>query len=575
MFLEQRQSGFSQRAPALAVGVLLFTLAPVKLPAETPTIKSILPLAAAPGKTTEVVIEGQRLAGVTGLWTTFESKISIVEAGKREESRLRLRIDIPEKTPVGIGAIRAAGPGGLSNLELFLIDDLPASTPGAKNTSAENAAAIEPPCAIDSRTTTDHRDYYSFRARAGQRLSFEVMAQRIGSRLDPILRILDSAGREVAFSDDSAGADSRLAWRCEQEGEYLIELRDVIYRGGDGFTYRLRAGDFPLVSAPYPMRAEQEKSTKISIAGPDCAGVESRNVQLPGGSSGRAFSLGARFPGGASSSFVTLLSSDLPELLEKEPNNRAESAGTLQPPCAINGRFANGGDRDFYQIAGKKGTRLVIRGETRHSGSPTDLYLRLEKPGGGKIAEAEDRSYDPGKDKEKGKNYYFEEGVLNYTFPEDGRVILMVEDLIRRGGPEHVYRIEVRHGQGDFSLELEETLYSSAPGGDLKVKVRCRRNGYDGPIELVAEGLPGGTKPGKARIGKGTDSAELKITLEKDLQPGSMGTFRIFGTPADGGRARRIEARTREALRKTFPRLFHPPRILDGLAAFAVTEAKK
>jgi hypothetical protein len=303
--------------------------------------------------------------------------------------------------------------------------------------------------------------------------------------------------------------------------------------------------------------------------------VEPRDVQLPRGSSGRAFSLGARFPGGESSSFVTLLSSDLPELLEKEPNNQAESAGTLQPPCAINGRFANERDRDFYRITGKKGTRLVIRGETRHSGSPTDLYLRLEKPGGDKIAEAEDRSYDPGKDKEKGKNYYFEEGVLNYTFPEDGRVILMVEDLIRRGGPEHVYRIEVRRGQGGFSLELAETLYSSAPGGDLKVKVRCRRNGYDGPIELLAEGLPGGTKLGKARIGKGKDSAELKISLEKDLQPGSLGTFRIFGTTADGETVCRVEARTREALRKTFPRLFHPPRALDGLAAFWVTEAKK
>lgn len=572
MFFEQSQAGISRQALPLVI-VLIFLCG--TLLGKPPTIKTILPLAAAPGKITEVVIEGRHLEKVTGLWTTFDSKISLIEGEKREGNRLRLRIDIPPETPVGIGAIRATGPGGLSNLALFLIDDLAARSPGANNTSVESASAIEPPCAIDSRTAADRRSYYSFKARAGQRLSFEVMAQRIGSQLDPILRILDHSGREVAFNDDSAGADSQLAWRCEKEGEYLIELRDVIYRGGDDFTYRLRAGDFPLVSAPYPMRAEQEKSTKISIAGPDCAGVEPRDVQLPGGSSGRAFSLGARFPGGASSSFVTLLSSDLPELLEEEPNNRAESAGALQPPCAINGRFANEGDRDFYRIAGKKGTRLVIRGETRHSGSPTDLYLRLEKPGGGKIAEAEDRSYDPGKDKEKGKNYYFEEGVLNYTFPEDGRVILMVEDLIRRGGPEHVYRIEVRRGQGGFSLELAETLYSSAPGGDLKVKVRCRRNGYDGPIELVAEGLPGGTKPGKARIGKGKDSAELKITLEKDLQPGSLGTFRIFGTTADGEKAFRVEARTREALRRTFPRLFHPPRALDGLATFWVTEAKK
>ena len=127
-----------------------------------------------------------------------------------------------------------------------------------------------------------------------------------------------------------------------------------------------------------------------------------REVRLPEGSSGRAFSLTARLPGGKSSSFVTILSSDLPELLEQEPNDQAKSANALEPPCAINGRFSEVDDGDYYRIDGKKGTRLVIRGETRLSGSPTDLFLRLEKPGGGKISEAEDRSYDPGKDKEKG-----------------------------------------------------------------------------------------------------------------------------------------------------------------------------
>ena len=545
------------------------------LGAKPPKIRTVLPLAAAPGKTTEVVITGEGLETVTGLWSTFASKVSIVDGHKRDGRSLRLRIEIPQETPVGIGAIRARGAGGLSNLALFLVDDLRSEDAGGDNTSASSALAIELPCAIDSRTTTDLRDYYSFRARAGQRVSFEVMSQRIGSNLDPILRILDSDRREVAFSDDSIGADSRLAWHCEKDGDYLIELRDVIYRGGEDFPYRLRAGDFPLVSAPYPMRAEQAKPTKISIAGVDSAGVEPRDVQLPGGSSGRAFSLAARLPGGKSSSFVTLLSSDLPELLEKEPNDKAASAIALVPPCAINGRFASRGDRDYYSISGKKGLRLMIRGETRRSGSPTDLYLRLEKPGGEKISEAEDQSYDPGKDKQKGKNYYFDEGSLDYTFSGDGKVILMVEDLTRRGGPEHVYRIEVRPTRGRFALELVDTLYHAPAGGSFKVKVLCRRNGYDGPIELDTAGLPTGAKAGKARIDTGKNSAELDISLGKELQPGSVGTFRILGTTRAGDQAFQVEAGTREALRKTFPRLFHPPRVLDGLAAFAVTEAKK
>ena len=572
MIFRKSHDGVSRRALPL---VLALVLLGGPLAAKPPKIRTVRPLAAVPGETTELVITGDGLETATGLWTSFDSKSSIVAGEKRDGKSLRIKLTISAETPVGIGAIRVAGPGGLSNLELFLIDDLAVRTVSEDNTSASTAISLDLPCAIDSQTKAEHRDFYSFKARAGQSLSFEVMSQRIGSALDPILRILDADGRELAFSDDAAGADSRLAWRSEKDGEYLIELRDITYRGGESFSYRLRVGDFPLVSAPYPMRAEQAKTTKVAIAGESSAGVEPREVRLPGDSHGRAFSLATRRPGGKSSSFVTLLASDLPELLENEPNNQAKSAARIRHPCAINGRFSSKGDRDYYSIEGQKGERLLIRGETRLSGSPTDLFLRLEKPGGEKIAEAEDQSYDPGKDKNKGKNYYFDEGSLDYTFSENGTVILMVEDLTRRGGPEHVYRVEVRPSRGRFSLELSDTLYHAPAGGDFKVKVHCRRNGYDGPIELEADGLPPGTKAAKARIDKGKTSVELNISLGKNLQAGFIGTFRIFTTIQIGKETERLEAGTREALRKDFPRLFHPPRALDGLAGFAVTARKE
>ena len=282
MINEHHPAGFSRRASLLAL-LLLLSWAP--LTAKPPKIRSILPLAAAPGKTTEVVITGENLETVTGLWTTFGSKTTIVPEEKRNAKKLRIRIELPKETPVGIGAIRAIGPGGLSNPRLFAIDDLPTRTAGAKNGSASDAHAIEAPCAIDSQTLTNQVRYYSFKASAGQELSLEVMSQRLGSGLDPVLRILDSSRRELAYSNDSLGADSQISWRAEKDGTYLLELRDVTWRGGEGFEYRLRIGDFPLVSAPYPMRAEQGKPAKISIAGVGSAGIKPREVLLPRDSS--------------------------------------------------------------------------------------------------------------------------------------------------------------------------------------------------------------------------------------------------------------------------------------------------
>ena len=190
MIFEHTQAGFSHRAIPLS---LLLILLSGPLLAKPPKIRSLLPLAAAPGQTTEVVITGENLETVTGLWTSFESKTSIVAGEKRNGKELRIRIEVPKETPIGIGAIRATGPGGLSNPRLFAIDDLATRPAGTENTSASGALALEPPCAVDSQTKTGQVHYYSFKARAGQGLSFEVMSQRIGSNLDPVLRILDSS----------------------------------------------------------------------------------------------------------------------------------------------------------------------------------------------------------------------------------------------------------------------------------------------------------------------------------------------------------------------------------------------
>ena len=57
-------------------------------------------------------------------------------------------------------------------------------------------------------------DFFRIAVAAGQRVSFEVLGRRLGSGLDPVLRLRDSAGRELpgAYSDDAPGlqTDARL-----------------------------------------------------------------------------------------------------------------------------------------------------------------------------------------------------------------------------------------------------------------------------------------------------------------------------------------------------------------------------
>ena len=72
-----------------------------------------------------------------------------------------------------------------------------------------------------------------------------------------MLRLLTADGRELAFSDDepATGADSRFSHKFDAAGDYYLEIRDIRYQGGAAHRYRLRLGDFPLPSVPYPLAA--------------------------------------------------------------------------------------------------------------------------------------------------------------------------------------------------------------------------------------------------------------------------------------------------------------------------------
>jgi len=75
-------------------------------------------------------------------------------------------------------------------------------------------------------------------------------------------------------------------------------------------------------------------------------------------------------------------------LAELEPNDEPESATKILVPSVINGRFAKPKDRDYYEFEASKDQRLVFSGKTRSLGSPCEVFMRLEKADGGKVADA-------------------------------------------------------------------------------------------------------------------------------------------------------------------------------------------
>ncbi len=546
--------------PLLHAALLLVLIPASVAHCQPPTVSHLLPVGIQPGKAVDVVFHGAALAGPTGVWSDLPLTAELtpgIEGNGTQPGSVSYRLTIPADTPPGVAGIRLATGQGISNLKLLLVDDLPSAIDSGNNQSPELAQSISLPMAVDGYCDGETSDFYKISVEAGQRVSVEVFARRLGSPLDPVIRLLTLDGREVAYSDDepSTGADSRFAHTFEAAGDYLIEIRDIRYQGGGNFRYRLRIGDFPLLSVPYPLAVQKGQSAGLQLTGPGVQLSNSVAVTVPEQVSGDRLRVSAG-TGAQGAAWVTLVASDMPEQLETEPNDTPDRGTAVTIPGAINGRFEVAGDQDYYQFSATKGQRIVFAGQARSLGSPADLYLRLYNADGGVLAEAA----DPGN----------AEGSLNYTFPDDGTYRLRVEETNHRGGFDFAYRIVATPYQPGFSLAAEAEKVDAPQNGVFVVKVTAARRDYNGPITLAVEGAGGGAKLQSNVIPEGKPETTMHVTLGSSLTPGTINTLKIIGTAKVGEADFSTTASTLGALRGTFSGLPYPPAAFDGTLALGV-----
>lgn len=166
-------------------------------------------------------------------------------------------LNLPAETPAGMRWVSPAVGGQAANEFAVLVTGL-AITAEAPVTAAPAAGAAEAnlvataqpitiPTVINGRIDIlGEIDRFVFEAKAGDKLSFEVLARRAQSGLDPIIRILNDKGAALSEVDDMtfhrvSNADSWLeSWAAPADGKYLLEIRDLHLRGGPQYTYSIQ-----------------------------------------------------------------------------------------------------------------------------------------------------------------------------------------------------------------------------------------------------------------------------------------------------------------------------------------------
>ncbi|MDX2035104.1 MAG: PPC domain-containing protein [Isosphaeraceae bacterium] len=511
----------------LPAAVLALVFASGLAHGDVPSIGGITPFGAQRGVATEVTIAGGGLAGSVELIAPFGTKIEAPGPNK-DAGKWTFKATVDPKTPVGVYVVRVKHEGGISNPFLFAVGQLPQVAEKEENSSHAVAQPFTAPAVIEGQAAGNDVDYYRFAGKAGQRIVVDAQCARIGSGVDPSIRLTTAARKYVASADDTPGllTDARLTAVLPVDGDYIVEISDSRYQGGGRPIYRLVVGELPVVDEVFPLGGRRGETVGFELKGGTLTAprLAVSTLGAPAGMFAGPAALAPCPPDGSTQAKFDLESlpsfaiSDYPEV--REPVDPAAPALELLPPVVINGRIETKGDQDRFILAVTPGRKYHVEVDAANLGSALDGVLEVQNMKGGRIAQADDTTAQGGgRNNGNRRNLVIvsPDPTLTFTVPADqNQVALVLKDLNGEGGLGFPYRISVEPEPVSFDLALGDPQISIPKGGTVSIPVSVSRLGYNGPITLTVADPPAGLTVRPGTVVEGQNSGSFTITAAPD-----------------------------------------------------------
>jgi hypothetical protein len=466
--------------------------------AAAPVITELQPRGAERGHAFTLTVTGRDLPSDAKIFSTLPASFTLVKSDTPAMPGRSIEFLVEPKSDIspGVYPVRIESPKGISNVLLFTIGTYPEVTeeesrPYARpnlNDSIETAEAIQSsPVTVNGTLRGAERDVFRVYGKAGERRVFEVEARRCGSAIDPVLRILDGNGKQLAISDDAPGAglDPRIDFTFPREGNYYVEVHDARFSKQTQNFYRLKMGSYAYADGIFPLGGKRGEATEVTFFGtnlktPVKTTVDLRNIAAEKRLTTVALPDSPVLP-------VNFAVSDLPELI-------GPIDGLLPVPSVMNARLSKPGQIDRYKIQVEPEETLLFELQARELGtSLLEGIITVYDGSGKKLDSAGDKPLPEDVFAVQGSSRTSSDPFLNLKVPKDvHEITVTVEDLAERGGPLYGYRLSTRRDAEDFKLALAEPYINIPAGGTAILNVVADRRGYDGPIQLTIPDLPQG-----------------------------------------------------------------------------------
>jgi hypothetical protein len=446
-------------------------------------------------------------------------EVAIAPNAARGERQLRLR------TPLGLTAPLVFCVGELPEFKEKDVKYSPADLETAVTLPSTVNGRLIPgdidrvrfPARVQPQYMPGDVDRYRFVAHKGQHLVFVASARALMPYLadavpgwfQATLTLYNAQGKELAYNDDYRfSPDPVLHYEVPADGEYVLEIKDAIYRGREDFVYRIGMGELSYVTSAFPLGGRSGASHAIDLTGwnlPPQKFVFDTKSKERG-----VYSLAV--PGAAlASNRFEFAVDELTEVFDKEKNDAPKDAQSLKVPVIVNGRIDRPGDVDVFRFDGRAGDTVVAEIIARRLDSPFDSAIELTNEAGQRIAFNDD--YDD-VTAQSGRETHHADSFLMAALPLNGRYFLKLYDVQHKGGPEYAYRLRVSAPRPDFELRVSPSSINTVGGGTVPITVTAlRRDGFAGDISLALVNAPAGFRLSGAVVPAGQDQVRMTLTV--------------------------------------------------------------
>jgi hypothetical protein len=430
------------------------------------------------------------------------------------------QVNVAPDAPVGVAFWDTfCASGGCSGSLPFVIGDLPEFIEKESNSSLNTAHAIELPVTVNGQIHGERDlDYYAVQLQTDDVIYGEVLARRLGSKLEPTITIFDALGKQQNYQEDTLGDDPLFAFRPSAAGTYFIQIGNVSFHGSTSHVYRMNLTRKPVAPYVFPIGAPAGVATKFSFMIMDGVGgimTVDREITLEGepGSyvtwEDETFANRPRLR--ISNSVSSVLTPQIDPQRKELPITVGQTINSMLPPFA----------HDRFRLTVTEKAPIDIRVHAPSHSSAASLIIVT-------ITDASGKTVTRTKLKPTNISLQVYHHLAN---PKLGDYLVDVQSIggVRSTHRQAGYQLEISAANPDFTLESQRDCITIIQGNTLEIPITVnRQGGFQGEIKLRLSGLPEGIAVENYIIAQGKTDTKLKLTLPEN-EPSMRHELQIFG----------------------------------------------